>query len=93
MPGQTKHIKQFDGLFFYLGKNHAGTGSSRGIDDAEEDRDSDAVDNLGLRKVYDELLAAFVQTAAAFALDLFAGQFVEVIAGKHNGAFIVRIRG
>jgi len=93
MPRQSEHIKEFDGLFFYVRKNHTGAGSSRGIDDAEEDRDADAIHDLGLRKVYDELLAAFVQTSAAFALDLFAGQFVEVVAGKHNGAFIVRIRG
>ena len=93
MPGQAKHIKQLDGLFFYVGEYDPRSCAARGINDPEKDGDADAVDDLGLGKVYDELAAALVKSLTALAFDLLASELVQIIPGENDRAFIARIHG
>ncbi len=93
MPRKSQHIEKLSRLLFYVRKDDFRTRAASGVDDAEQDRNPDAVDDLGTREIYYELSAPFVQPKLAFALYLFTGELVEVVAREHNGAFIIRFNG
>lgn len=93
MSCKPKHIEELGCLLSNIRENNFRSRSAGGIDHAEKDRYADTVDDLGLRKVYDQLLATLVQALAAFTLDLLAGQLVEVIPGENDSAFIGRSHG
>ena len=93
MPGQSQHVKEFGGLLLHIRENDLRSRSPGRIDNAEQDRNADTVDELGVRKVDDQFGAAFVETAATLAFYLLTGQFVQIVAGEHNGTFIIRIHG
>ena len=78
---KTKHIEKFDSVLVDIGKCYFRAIILRGIDHSKQDRDPDAVYKFGLREVDNDLFTARFDAPAAFILDLFAGQFVKVIAG------------
>jgi hypothetical protein len=92
MAGQTKHFEQRDCLIVYFGKNDAGAALFRNVDDPEEDRDTDTVNEFGLAKVNDECPATAIQTSPALTLNFFTGQLIKVVASVNNsgGANTVR---
>src|SRR5215212_6284852 len=64
---------------------HAGEGDARAaplglVDDAEQDRDADAVDQLRVAEVDDERAAAPLHPRQALALDAVAAHLVDVVA-------------
>src|SRR5918999_3232189 len=64
---------------------HAGEGDARAaplglVDDAEQDRDADAVDQLRVAEVDDERAAAPLHPLQTLALDTLATQLVDVVA-------------
>jgi len=86
---EAEHLKKLDRIFFHLRKDDFCSGVGGGINDAEKDRDAYAVDYIGMRKIDDELFVTLVETALAFALDMYARYLIQIITGEHDGAFFV----
>jgi hypothetical protein len=72
----AEHFKKLNGIFVYIRENDLRSRARCGINYPQEDRHAYTVDDLGLRKIDDELFAALVKTAAAFALDPLARDLV-----------------
>jgi hypothetical protein len=73
MSGQPQHLEQLNRLVVYVGENHERPAFLRNIDDAEEDRDADAVNQLGIAEIYDQRAATGIKLLLTFTLDPFAG--------------------
>ena len=93
MIGQPEHVEKLDRILFHFREYDLGARDRGGIDHTEQYRHPDAVYNVRLREINDKLFAAFVQAEPALSLDLLARYFVEIIARKHNSAFIINRRG
>jgi len=91
--GQPEHVEKLDRILFHFREYDLGAGDRGGIDHTEQYRHPDTVYNVRLREINDKLFAAFVQAEPALSLDLLARYFVEIIARKHNSAFIINRRG
>ena len=72
MLGEAEHFEQLNGVLVNIREHNAGTIVRRGVDNAEQDRDADAVDDLGLGKADYLFLTSRLELAAALVLDLFA---------------------
>ena len=92
VAGQAKYFEQRDCLVVYFGKNDAGAALFRNVNDPEEDRDTDTVNEFGLAKVNDERPATTTQLSPALTLNFFTGQLIKVVASVNNsgGANTVR---
>ena len=55
------------------------------VDDAEQDGDADAVDKLSVAEIDHEGASAGLELLLTFALDLFAGELVQIVAGIDDG--------
>jgi len=67
-----------------IGKNQSRGTFFGGIDYADENRNSNAVDDFCVSKIDDERTVAGFKLAFALALDAFTAQFVEIVAGVNN---------
>jgi hypothetical protein len=73
MAGQSKHVEQLDGLIINIGKDDLRAALFGDVDDAEENRYSDAVNEFGVAEINNEGAATAFELPATFALDLFSG--------------------
>jgi hypothetical protein len=85
MAGQAKHLEQLDGLIVDFRKDNTRPALFGDVDDAEENRDADTVNEFGVAEINNQRAATALELPATFALDLFSGKFVEVIARVNNG--------
>ncbi|HEU4834442.1 MAG TPA: hypothetical protein VFS90_08510 [Pyrinomonadaceae bacterium] len=92
MAGQSKHLEQLYGLIVDIGKDDLRAILFGDVDDAEENRDSDTVDEFGVAEINNERTAATIKLPATFALNLFPRKLVQVVARVNNrgGANTVR---
>jgi hypothetical protein len=81
MAGNAKHVKQFYRAFIDIGKCDTSAIIRGGVDNPEEDRDADTIDELGTGKIDYQIFAAFIELTPTFRLDLLAGKSVYIIAG------------
>ena len=87
MIHQPEHFEQLAGFGADFGKDDLCVGIGSGVDNAEQDRNADAVDDLGVFEIDDQRFAARVDLPAAFAFDPLAADLIQIIAGKHGGNF------
>ena len=80
MLGQAQHVEKLDGMFVDIRENDLGSIPRRDIDHPEKNGDADAIDDLGLREIYDHAPVSVVESAAALVLDPFTRKFLEIIA-------------
>lgn len=73
MAGQPKHVEQLDGLIVNVGKNDLRAALFSDVDDAEENRDSDTVNEFGVAEIDNEGAAATLELPPTLALDPFSG--------------------
>lgn len=92
VAGQAQHLKQLNSLVVYIGENNQRATFLRNVDNAEEDRDPDTVNQLSVAEVYDQRTTARIKLLLAFTLDPFAGQFVEIVARIHHRCGANRVR-
>jgi hypothetical protein len=71
MAGQSKHFEQLDCLIVDIGEDDLRAALFSDVDDAEENRDSDTVDELGVAEVNNQRAATAIQLPATLTLDLF----------------------
>jgi len=71
MAGQSKHLEQLYGLIVDIGKDDLRAALFGDVDDAEENRDTDTVDEFGVAEINDQRAATAVQLPSTLALDLF----------------------
>jgi hypothetical protein len=57
------------------------------IDNSEQDGDTDTIYKFGLRKIENKLIAAFLKPCFTFALDLFAGKLIQIVACVNDCLF------
>ena len=84
VAGESKHFEQFNCLMIHFREGDPRAVLFGDVDDAEQDRDADAVDELRVAEIYDQSAATAIELPAAFALDLFTGQLVEIVARVNN---------
>jgi len=92
MAGQSKHVEQLDCLIVDIGEDDLRAALFGDVDDAEENRDADTVDEFGVAEINNEGAATTIQVPATLVLDLFTRQLVQVVASVNNrgGANTVR---
>ena len=73
MACQSEHLEQFNGLIVDIGKDDLGAAPLSDVNDAEENRDSDTVDEFGVAEINNERAAATIELPATLALNLFPG--------------------
>jgi hypothetical protein len=73
MAGQPKHVEQLDGLIVNVGKDDLGAALFSDVDDAEENRYSDTVNEFGIAEINHEGAAPTIELPATLALDFFPG--------------------
>jgi hypothetical protein len=73
MARQAKHLKELHGLTVYIRKSDLRATLLRNVNDSEEDRDTDAVDQLRITEVDHQRAATTVQLPATFMLNFFTG--------------------
>ena len=73
MTGQPEHFEQLHGLIVYVGEGDLCAALFRDVDDAEQDRDADTVDELRITEIDNQRTTAAVELATALAFDLFSG--------------------
>ena len=71
MAGQSKHLEQLDCLIVDIGEDDLRAALFGDVDDAEEDRDSDTINQFGVAEINNEGAATAIQLPATLALDLF----------------------
>ena len=82
---QAQHLKELHGFLFHVREDNQRAALFRDVDDAEQDGDADAVDQLGVAEIDNEGASARLELVPAFALNFFAGQLVEIVAGIDDG--------
>jgi len=53
MACQSKHLEQFNGLIIDVGEDYLSAALFRDVNDAEQDRDADTVNEFGVAEVND----------------------------------------
>ena len=76
MISQPQNFKKFGGIIVYVGKNDFRARVRCGVDNAEKNRNADAVNDFGFGKIDDQRARARFQKLNAFTLNFLAGQFV-----------------
>src|ERR1043165_2035373 len=84
VTSQPEHFKQLHGLFVYFGEDDLRAALFRDVDDAEQDRDADTVDELRIAEIDNQRPTAAVELSTTLAFDLFAGKLVQIVAGINN---------
>ena len=77
---QAQEFEQLERVAVDVGEDDGRAPLLGDVDDAEQERDADAVDQLGALEVDDERAAAGFELEAALALDALAGELVDVVA-------------
>jgi hypothetical protein len=73
MAGQPKHVEQLDGLIVNIRKDNLRAALFSDVDDSEENRDADTVNELCIAEINNERAAATLQLPSTLMLDLFSG--------------------
>jgi hypothetical protein len=73
MAGQSEHFKQLDCLIVDFRKDNPRAALFSNVDDAEENRDPNTINQLGVAKVDDKRTATAVQLPATLTLYFFTG--------------------
>jgi hypothetical protein len=84
VAGQSEHFEQLDCFVVHFRKGDARAALFGDVDDSEENRDTDTVNQFGIAEINDESTATATQLPATLALDLFTGQLIKVIACVNN---------
>ena len=79
------HLEQFRCVAVHVGENQSRVVPFRRIDHAHKNRDTDTVNQFGVSEIDHQNAASHLELSAAFSLDLFAAQLVEIIAGVNDG--------
>ena len=86
MSRQTEHFKQLRRFVIHVGENNKGAALFRDVNDAQQDGDANAVDELGVAEVDHERACTRFKLLFALPLDPFAGQLVKVVASVNDGS-------
>src|SRR2546421_498751 len=78
---QAEHLEELNGLLIDIGEDESRAGGLDRINDAQQNRDADAVDQLSLTEVDNKSATASFQLPTAFTLNAFAAQFVQIVPG------------
>jgi hypothetical protein len=73
MACQSKHLEQFNGLIINIGKDDLSAALFSDVDDAEENRYSDTVNELGVAEINNERTTPTLELPSTLVLNLFAG--------------------
>jgi hypothetical protein len=73
MAGQSEHLEQLYRLIIDIGKDNLRAALFGDVDDAEENRNTDTVDEFGVAEINNQRAATAVQLPATFALNFFPG--------------------
>jgi hypothetical protein len=73
MAGQSKHLEQLYGLMVDIGKDDLRAALFGDVDDAEENRDTDTVDEFGVAEINNQCAATTLELPPTFTLDPFPG--------------------
>ena len=84
MAGQSKHLEQLDCLIVDIGEDDLRAALFGDVDDSEEDRYTDTVNQFGIAEINDERAATATQLPTTLAFDLFTGQLIKVVACVNN---------
>ncbi len=72
VAGEPKHLEKLNSLVVDVGEHNQSAALFRDVDDPEEDRDADTINQLGVAEVYDQRAATRIKLLLTFALDPFA---------------------
>ena len=84
MLRHAEHVEEFYGFVPYVGEGHGRAFTLSYINNPEQDRDPDAVHELGPGKINDDLFVAFVDLLPALEFELFAAEFIQIIARRDD---------
>src|ERR1051326_5535761 len=84
-PRESEQLEKLERVAADVREDDARALLLRRVDDAEQDRDPDAVDQLGAAEVDDERAAAGLDAQQALALDAVAALLVDVVARVNDG--------
>lgn len=92
MARQSEHKEELRGVIVDVAEAEARFSFFRRVNHAQQNRDADAVDDLGVAEIDHERAATVLQSVAAFALRPLAIDFVEIPArvNDRNAAFNAR---
>ena len=76
---QAEHLEELNSLLIDIGEDESRAGGLDRINDAQQNRDADAVDQLCLTEVDNKSAATRFQLPTAFTLDALAAQFVQIV--------------
>src|SRR5215213_1455055 len=79
--GEPEQLEELERVQAHVREGDARAAPLGLVDDAEQDRDADAVDQLRVAEVDDERTAAPLHPRQALALDALAAHLVDVVAG------------
>ncbi len=82
---QPEHLEQLHRLVVYVGEHNQGAALFGDVDDAEQDGDADAVDQFSVAEIDDQGAGAGIELLLTLALDPFAGELVQIVAGVDDG--------
>src|SRR5215207_1849727 len=77
---EAEQLEELERVQAHVGEGDAGAPPLGLVDDAEQDRDADAVDQLRVAEVDDERAAAPLHPRQTLALDALAAHLVDVVA-------------
>ena len=84
VAGQSEHFEQLDCLIVHFREDDACAALFSDVDDAEKNRYPDTINQLGIAEIYHQRAATAVELPAAFSLDLFTSQLIEIIVRINN---------
>ena len=73
MAGQSEHLEQLNGLNVDIGKGNLSAALFSDVNDAEENRYSDTINEFGIAEIDNEGAAPTLQLPTALVLDPFPG--------------------
>ena len=82
---QAKHLEELDCFTVDVGEDDQRAAFLGDIDDAEQDGNADAIDEFGVAEIDDQRPGAGIELLLTLALDSFAGELVEIVAGVDHG--------
>ena len=81
VPSQAQHLEQIGCMVIYVREDQAGAVLLDDINHAHKNRDTDAVNQLGVSEIDHQRATARLELSFAFALDALPAQLIEIIAG------------
>ncbi len=85
MTRQSQHLEELDRLAVYLGEHHQRAALFCNVNDAQQDGDSDAINEFGVAEIDDQRAGAGIELLLTFALDSFPGELVQIVARVDDG--------